>query len=161
MALYDNYLGAEQRLRFDGSNAMPTIQQPRDFAQTQSGQASELSPNFLGGQVDPVTGNLIAGTKDKVRKGSAVTPYPTTPGTQTPTAPTAPTIAGGGGFFSETGTSPLKGGGTPPAPRAPTQVEGGGGFFSETGASPLSGSAPRHSTPIPAPGTPSSLLATV
>lgn len=86
MALYDNYIGAEQRLRFDGSNTLPTIRPPRDFAQTQSGQASELSPNFLGGTIDPTTGNLIPGTKDQVRKGSKTTPYPTSSTTTPPPA---------------------------------------------------------------------------
>ncbi len=77
MALYDNYLGAEQRLRYDESNQIPKVAAPVEYAMTPSGQSGELSPNFIGGQVDPATGNLMPGTKQKVSRGSKVTPLPT------------------------------------------------------------------------------------
>jgi len=77
MALYDNYLGSEQRLRYTADNQIPQLAAPVEYAQAPSGASGELSPNFIGGQVDPATGNLMPGTKQKVTRGSKVTPLPT------------------------------------------------------------------------------------
>jgi hypothetical protein len=87
MALYDNYLGAEQRLRYDESNQIPKLAAPVEYAQTPSGQSGELSPNFIGGSVDTTTGNLVPGTKQKVMRGSKATALPTP--TVAPAAPSS------------------------------------------------------------------------
>lgn len=85
MALYDNYTGNEQRLRFDASNRVPLLNAPIEYGITPANASGELSPNFIGGDVDTTTGNLNPGTRQKASKGVKVTPLPT-PNT-TPGAP--------------------------------------------------------------------------
>ncbi|WOF74133.1 hypothetical protein QMT40_001780 [Parvibaculaceae bacterium PLY_AMNH_Bact1] len=60
-----------------------------------SGHTEQRSPTFLGGRIDPVTGNLIKGTVQQTSQGHTVTPLtPVTPlkdVVSPPPTPAAPT----------------------------------------------------------------------
>lgn len=139
MALYDVYNSPEELLRPDRVGLQPQFAKPQDYA-AQARGGGQLSPSFVGGEVDPTTKNLNPGTMQDVKRGKKVTPF------STPPAPTPQVSQAPAGFMQNLGDKLAKG----VSGQAPTISSG----TMQTLGDQLARSVSR-------PATPSSLLASV
>jgi hypothetical protein len=96
MALYDTPMSSEERLRAGSASSLLSQTSPYD-QKTNMGSGS-LSTGFIGGSLDPATGNLIKGTREGIKQGNTPTPFgfppssPLSEATPPPPATTPPPI---------------------------------------------------------------------
>lgn len=75
MALYDTQVSPEELIRPDRAGLASRFRKAQPFQATSGDTTGELTPAFIGGEVDGVSGNLRAGTVEGVKKGNQVTPF--------------------------------------------------------------------------------------